>query len=162
MEYELIRTDGSHHGFLTLIKELDRELRSYESDHDDVYITQNIVPESVYVSLILHDDQALACACLRAYKEKDFELKRMYVLPGHRGKGLSRRILDDLEKWAIELGRERIILETGDILKEAIGLYSSSGFERINNYGHYRDIQESICYAKKMRAGVINMEKDSK
>ena len=152
MGYELIRTDGTHPGFLTLIKELDKELRSYESDHDEVYITQNIVPENVYVTLIMQDDQALACSCLRSYKEKDIELKRMYVLPEHRGKGFSRQILNDLEKWAIELGYERIILETGDILKEAIGLYSSSGFERINNYGHYQNIKESICYAKKLSA----------
>lgn len=154
MEYELIRTDGTHPGFLALIKELDKELRSYESDHDDVYITQNIVPENVYVTLIMQDDNALACACLRTCEEQDIELKRMYVLPEHRGKGFSRQILNDLEKWAVELGSERIILETGDLLKEAIALYSSSGYERINNYGQYRDIKESICFAKKLRDGV--------
>lgn len=150
MNYSLIRTDGNHPGFLELIQYLDKELRSYESDHDEIYITQNVVPENVYVTQIMQGDQAVGCACLRDYKDGDIELKRMYVLPGHRGKGLSLRILEDLEQWARDLGRNRIILETGSILDKAVSLYKSAGYERIDNYGQYKDIDESICFAKKV------------
>ncbi|MDC7231624.1 MAG: GNAT family N-acetyltransferase [Spirochaetales bacterium] len=152
MSYKLIRTDGSHPGFLSLIRALDKELRSHDADaeHEQLYISQNIVTDDVPVSLVILDEEAVGCACLRAYEESDFELKRMYVLPEHRGRGLSRRILRDLEVWAEELGRKRVILETGAVLKAAVSLYKSEGYRVIENYGHYKDIPESICFAKEL------------
>ncbi len=155
MEYSLIRCTGGNQQFRILINELDRELRSFDSDDKadatEVYIRQNIVPEDVLVSLVLYGEEPAGCACLRACEEGIFELKRMFVRPEHRGRGLSRMILQDLEVRARKLGGRRIILETGESLKAAHSLYLSSGFRRIPNYGPYRDIRESLCMARDLK-----------
>ncbi len=53
-----------------------------------------------------------------------------------------------LEQKAMENGYSKLILETGNVLKEAIKLYSGIGYNVIENYGQYVDIQESICMGK--------------
>jgi putative acetyltransferase len=57
------------------------------------------------------------------------ELRKMYLHRSQRGKGLGKRLLDRAISRAVELGFERITLETASVLKEAISLYTSYGFE---------------------------------
>ena len=63
----------------------------------------------------------------------------MYTAPTARGRGVARRMLAAVEESARAHGRRRMILETGDKQPEAIALYNSSGYERIDNFGYYRD-----------------------
>ena len=62
--------------------------------------------------------------------------------------GCSRIVLTGLEEHARSLGWTRLLLETGDQQPEAIGLYTSAGYERIPNFGHYADSDISLCFAK--------------
>jgi len=78
------------------------------------------------------------------------EVRRMYVVPQARGLGISRRILDALEQEARRLGRKRLRLETGINQPEAIGLYTSSDFERIRNFGPYVGEARSVCFEKRL------------
>jgi GNAT superfamily N-acetyltransferase len=78
------------------------------------------------------------------------EVRRMYVVPEMRGRGISRRILTALEQETRGLGRERLRLETGINQPEAIGLYESSGFERIPNFGPYVGEARSVCLEKRL------------
>lgn len=78
----------------------------------------------------------------------DAELKRMYVSAGLRGRGLARRILAVLETDARTAGRARMVLETGTEQPEAIGLYTSSGYEPCGKFGYYRFHDNSLCFAK--------------
>ncbi|MFD7440978.1 GNAT family N-acetyltransferase [Streptomyces sp. NPDC059909] len=82
------------------------------------------------------------------YADGDAELKRMYVVPEARGLGLARRILTALEEDARAAGRTRMVLETGTAQPEAIGLYTSSGYELCAKFGHYREYENSRCFAK--------------
>lgn len=82
------------------------------------------------------------------YEDGDAEIKRMYVVPEARGRGLSRIVLAILEDDALAAGRTRMVLETGTAQPEAIALYESSGYEPCVKFGLYRDSQESRCYAK--------------
>ncbi|MET9426781.1 MULTISPECIES: GNAT family N-acetyltransferase [unclassified Streptomyces] len=82
------------------------------------------------------------------YADGDAELKRMYVIPEARGLGLARRILAALEEDARAAGRTRMVLETGDMQPEAIGLYTSSGYEPCAKFGYYREYPNSRCFAK--------------
>ncbi|MDT9692500.1 GNAT family N-acetyltransferase [Streptomyces sp. P9(2023)] len=82
------------------------------------------------------------------YADGDAELKRMYVIPEARGLGLARRILAALETDARTAGRTRMVLETGTAQPEAIALYTSSGYEPCVKFGHYREYENSRCYAK--------------
>jgi GNAT superfamily N-acetyltransferase len=78
------------------------------------------------------------------------EVKRMYVVPEHRGSGLARRILAELESTAAAAGHDLIVLETGLMQPEAIGLYESSGYRSIQRFGHYRDSELNRCYGKRL------------
>ena len=75
------------------------------------------------------------------------EVKRMYVAPAGRGRGLARRMLAHLEETAHRAGAEVAILETGTAQPEAIALYASSGYRPIPGFGHYRDSPLSRCFA---------------
>lgn len=76
------------------------------------------------------------------------EIKRMYVVPEARGAGHARAVLAHLERTAREAGALVMILETGDAQPEAIGLYESSGYRRIEPFGHYRWSPKNRCFAK--------------
>ena len=57
------------------------------------------------------------------------ELRKMYLLPAFRGKGIGKFILEFALQKAQALGYKRIVLETASVLKEAIGLYKKYGFK---------------------------------
>jgi GNAT superfamily N-acetyltransferase len=78
----------------------------------------------------------------------DAEIKRMYVVESHRGRGYARTVLAELERTAAASGRLRVVLETGIPQPEAIALYTSSGYEQIPSFGDYRCSPDSVCYAK--------------
>ncbi|MER5752301.1 GNAT family N-acetyltransferase [Streptomyces sp. NPDC002088] len=112
-------------------------------------------PNGVYLIAYDESDRPLATGGWRTQdknaegnEDGDAELKRMYVVAEARGRGLARRMLAALEEDARTAGRVRMVLETGDEQPEAIGLYTSSGYEPCTKFGHYRFHESSRCYAK--------------
>jgi GNAT superfamily N-acetyltransferase len=91
----------------------------------------------------------VASGGLRRHEDGAVEIKRMYVVPEARGRGLSRQMLLALEGRARELGARRIVLETGRRQPEAVRLYETSGYTRIEGFGHYADAPLSLSYAKR-------------
>lgn len=75
----------------------------------------------------------------------------MYVQPEHRGAGIAKRILAELEAWAFELGFFKAILETGKGQPEALGLYEKCGYNRIENYDQYAGMKNSVCFNKELK-----------
>ncbi|WP_067811597.1 GNAT family N-acetyltransferase [Actinomadura kijaniata] len=71
------------------------------------------------------------------FRDGDAELKRMYVVPEARGRGLARRMLAELERTARGAGRRRLVLETGTMQPEAIALYESAGYAEVPPFGFY-------------------------
>jgi hypothetical protein len=59
-------------------------------------------------------------------------------------------ILADLENWALELGFEKCILETGKMQPEAIALYGKNGYSKISNYGQYAVVENSLYFEKNL------------
>lgn len=84
--------------------------------------------------LIYDGEREIGCGGLKRLDERTCEIKRMYVEPGYRGRGLSRRLLVALEDAARELGYSMARLDTGDRQPGAKHLYESSGYEPIDNY----------------------------
>ena len=105
-----------------------------------------VPPDGRFVIAYL-DGVAVACAGWRNHGP-DAELKRMFVAPEARGRGLARTLLDVVEQTARSAGRSRVILETGDKQPEAIGLYRSAGYADIPNFGYYADEPGCVCLAK--------------
>ncbi|MBS41651.1 MAG: GNAT family N-acetyltransferase [Nocardioides sp.] len=78
------------------------------------------------------------------------EVKRMYVAPEGRRRGLARQVLAALEASARESGARAVVLETGVRQPEAIALYESCGYQRIPAYGHYKDDPLCVCFARRL------------
>ena len=76
------------------------------------------------------------------------EVKKVFVAPSARGTGLSRRIMADLEAVARERGVTRLVLQTGPLQVPAIRLYESLGYVRIEPYGKYGVIEDTLCFRK--------------
>jgi ribosomal protein S18 acetylase RimI-like enzyme len=76
------------------------------------------------------------------------ELKRMYVLPGARGRGLSRRMLVAIEQDALAAGIREMVLNTGPEQHAAIRLYLGSGYSVAAAFGHYAKTGDALFYAK--------------
>ncbi len=119
-------------------------------------------PQGLY--LIAYDDRGTPVATggwrVRwegedGYADGDAEIKRMYVVPEARGRGLSRLVLAALEDDARAAGRTRMVLETGTKQPEAISLYVSSGYEPCAKFGHYRFDELSRCYAKPLAVAPV-------
>ncbi|MFD3451367.1 GNAT family N-acetyltransferase [Streptomyces sp. NPDC058691] len=91
-------------------------------------------------------------ASTEGFQDGDAELKRMYVVPEARGKGLARRMLAELEHDAAAAGRSRMVLETGTMQPEAIALYTSCGYTPVTKFGHYKDSPLSVCLGKSLLA----------
>jgi len=97
------------------------------------------------------DGAPVGCGALRPALDRAeglAEVKRMYTRPEARRQGVSRAILAGLEDAARAFGYRRIQLETGIRQPEAMTLYETSGYHRIEPYGEFRDDPLSVCYAK--------------
>ena len=134
-----------------LIAGLTEELaRLYEEDGSGHFRPADVLgPRSGFVIGIL-GGRPVACGGYRPLGPDVAEFKRMYVEPEYRGRGLARRILVDLEARARRDGYPVVRLETGTLQPEAIRLYESAGYRRIENYGHYHGDHRSICFEKSL------------
>ena len=127
-----------------LITDQQRELAAIEGE------THISFPLADGIEFVLGLDRgrAVACGALQPLEPGVGEVKRMYVLPGERGRGLSREILAAVEAMARGRGMHTLRLETGRFLPAAMALYTSSGYREIPPFGHYVGHQASICFEK--------------
>jgi GNAT superfamily N-acetyltransferase len=109
----------------------------------------------ISVVLVARDDggTALGCGALRVLGDGVAEVKRMYVAPAERGRGVAKAVLAGLEEAARERGWTTLRLETGPRQPEAIGLYSQAGYRPIEAFGAYLDApdaEESLFYERSL------------
>ncbi|MBS1493069.1 MAG: GNAT family N-acetyltransferase [Bacteroidetes bacterium] len=147
---KVVRTASDNPDFRKLIAELDKDLWKMNYSNQGHYDKHNIIESLPTVVIAYDSDNAVACGCFKKFNETSAEVKRMYVAPLHRGKGISRMILTELENWAKENGYAKTILETGTAQIEAIGLYQNSGYTLTENYGPYIGMTDSICMEKSL------------
>lgn len=96
------------------------------------------------------DGAPVTCGGWRAHSDGSVELKRMYVVPAARGRGLARALLAELELTAKRAGHRRLVLETGLAQPEAIALYRSSGYTDVPKFGYYADEELSVHLGKSL------------
>jgi len=91
----------------------------------------------------------VGCGAVRLIDAETGELKRMYIAPSARGKGLSKQLVAALDAEARTLGAKRLVLETGIRQHAALALYRRMGFREIPLYGEYCDSAgTSVCMGK--------------
>lgn len=116
-------------------------------DQTPVDPAQFAAPEGVFLLARVGSD-IVASGGFRRHDATACEVKRMFVLPEHRGHGYARALLGALEEAARATGYRRVLLETGVAQPEAIGLYEAAGYTRVPGFGLYRDSPNNRCYGK--------------
>ena len=96
------------------------------------------------------DGTPIGCGAIRRLDARTAELKRMFVVPAMRGRGVGRAVLAALAAEGRRLGVERLVLETGERQKAAMALYDRAGFVRIPAFGEYVDSPLSVCMAMRL------------
>jgi putative acetyltransferase len=144
------RTNSDDPDFQKLTQALDVELcRIYNTQQAD-YEEFNRITDLPTVVLAYEDDIPVGCGCFKKYNDTTIEIKRMYVEPGVRGKGIASQIVGELETWALELKNIFAVLETGKKQPEAIAMYQKLGYSLTDRYGQYSDMDNSVCMRKQL------------
>lgn len=134
-----------------LIQRLDEDLlQRYPAIAIHGLHPQDVADPNLTFLVASIDSQAVGCGALHSLEPGVGEVKRMFVLPEFRGRGIARQILMALESAAREHGYSTLRLETGTRQPEAIGLYRSAGYGEIPCFGEYADDQFSVCFEKRL------------
>jgi GNAT superfamily N-acetyltransferase len=134
---------------MELLAELDSALFEYpyppESRH--AFSVEQLLRESVAFFVASYDEQLAACGGVKLFADYG-EVKRMFVRPQFRGKGLGKAILNRLAAHARANRLNILRLETGIYQVEAIGLYDVWGFQRRGPFGEYKDDPNTVYFEK--------------
>jgi GNAT superfamily N-acetyltransferase len=93
----------------------------------------------------------IGCIALRAMRQfaQSGEVKRLYVRPAHRGRGIAAALHDALQTYAINFGYRWLYLDTADNMTAAIRFYEEQGYERCERYNE--NSQATIFMRKQLR-----------
>jgi GNAT superfamily N-acetyltransferase len=144
---------------LELIEEVQQEyvVRYGSRDVTELSAIEFTPPQGIFM-IGWDAEQPVACGGVRLVAPGVAELKRMYVVPEARRRGIARAMLADLESQARLLGAAHLRLETGLHQPEALSLYASAGYIDAEPFGHYagaplaRHLAKSLVDADVMRA----------
>jgi len=148
---QIIRTNSENKDFIELVKHLDIELAERDGEDHPYYAQFNKIDKIKFVVIAYKNEKPVGCGAIKQYEPRTMEIKRMYVLPENRGRGIANKILSELETWTTELSFKKCILETGKKQPEAIRLYKKNGYILIRNYGQYAQVENSVCFEKEMK-----------
>jgi GNAT superfamily N-acetyltransferase len=145
---ESIESRDAHELIMALNAELSHRYPEPGANHFRLDAEEVLPGRGAFVIARTDQRMPVGCGAIRRMDAATAEIKRMYVIPKHRGMGAGRAILEKLEQVALELGVTRIVLETGERQPEAIALYEHGGFARIPLFGEYADSPISVCMEK--------------
>ena len=145
-----IKTDSGSPDFVTLAALLDQDLAIRDGDEHAFYAHFNKAYDIRHVIICYYENKPIACGAFKAFDDQSAEIKRMFVLPEHRGRGAGLQVLQQLENWVADSGYRYAVLETGKKQPEAIALYKKAGYHIIPNYGQYAGIENSVCMKKEI------------
>jgi len=148
MSYKIRKASSTSPEVKSLSNELHNDLEAiYGNGIIEDFIDEN---KQMLIFYVAYDEKenAIACGALKHFDDSTSEIKRMYVKPQFRGRGLSKLILVQLEDYAKELNYQRLVLETGLKQPEAINLYNKFGYKPLKCYGRHTNDPDSRCFEK--------------
>lgn len=145
-------TNGSSENFIALCHSLDDFLNEIAGGEENraAYISHNKFDDIHNVIIVYDNDLPIGCVSYQKYDDNCAEVKRAFIKPEYRGKGISHHMMELLENLVQEKGYRYLILESGGPLKAAIALYQARGYEVIPNYGPYENMPDSVCMRKEL------------
>ena len=106
-----------------------------------VYVARDADGEALAVAAIVEDDEI---------GPERGELKRMFVDPRARGRGVASALIERIETDAAARGLREIVLEAGRLHHPALALYAKHGYRRVERFGSYVNEPTSVCMAKSL------------
>ena len=146
----LKRTNNQNPDLIVLVKELDAYLKITDGDEHEFYNQFNGLDNISHCVVAYVDGKPAGCFAIKEFDENAMEIKRMYLRPEYRGKSIAEQIITELESWALELGYQKTVLETGERQVEAVRFYHKMGYELTLNYGQYIGMENSSCFEKQL------------
>jgi ribosomal protein S18 acetylase RimI-like enzyme len=148
MPPEIVAVSPESSDAIALISELDAHLVShgYPQASRHGYSVEKLLREAVAFFVSRYDGEAVGCGGVQLYGPEYAEIKRMYVRPAFRGKGLGPSMLQHLAGYARWHGAAALRLETGIHEDAAIRLYEGFGFRRRSPFAEYREDPLSLFY----------------
>ena len=132
-----------------LIAELDACLNAvYAPENRHGLSVAALQDTSVTFLVARWDGVAIGCGGVKFFDNDYAEVKRMYVMPQWRGRGVAKALLKHLEQLSLHKRFRVLRLETGVHQREAASLYEGMGFSRCEPFGKYKDDGVSLCYEK--------------
>ena len=151
MTIEIVEVPPDSVDAVQLIGELDDHLLAhpYPQQSRHAFSVDKLVREGVVFFITYYEGQLAGCGGVKMFDDYG-EVKRMFVRPIHRGRGLGKAMLNRLAEYARSKGAKVLRLETGIYEVEAIGLYESWGFSRRTPFGEYVEDPLSIYLEKRL------------
>jgi putative acetyltransferase len=113
-------------GFSLCFQNFDKELAGLPGDY--------AAPEGRLL-LAMYEAQLAGCVALLKLEPQTCEMKRLYLRPQFRGKGLGRALADQIIAEARQIGYQSMRLDTVEpIMKDAVAMYNRIGFQEIAPY----------------------------
>lgn len=147
---KILRTNSSNSDFIDLVRQLDADLAFRDGEEHGFYSQFNKIDTIRHTVVAYLDDRPVGCGAIKEYDNDTMEVKRMFVCPEERGHGVASQLLEELERWALELKYRRCVLETGKRQPEAIRLYEKNNYSVIPNFGQYENVENSVCFEKQL------------
>ena len=150
IEIEAVAADSAD--AVALIGELDEHLMAhpYPPQSRHAYSVEKLLREQVVFFVTRYEGELAGCGGIKMFGSDYGEVKRMFVRPAFRGKGLGKAMLRHLAEYARDQGAAVLRLETGIYEVEAIGLYERYGFKRRAPFGEYVEDPMSVYFEKKI------------
>ncbi|HEX3385659.1 MAG TPA: GNAT family N-acetyltransferase [Mucilaginibacter sp.] len=144
------RTEANDPDFPYLVTQPTLELRELYGDQKVVYDNYNEISQLETVVIGYVNDVPVGCGCFQKANYKIAEIKRVFVKPSERRTGIGSAIMDELEIWAKEEGYNEVVTETAKKLDESISFLKNRGYHSVPKYGPYVDMENSVCFGKKV------------
>jgi putative acetyltransferase len=137
---------------IALLRQSDAYMAAlYPAESNHLLDPQSLAADHIRFFIARWAGEAVGCGALVMGADAAGELKRMYVDPKARGKGVGRALLAQIEATARQHAIEVLQLETGGAQPEALGLYRAAGFRDRGPFGSYQPDPLSLFMEKSLR-----------
>jgi putative acetyltransferase len=164
MTIEIAEAAADSPDAVELIGELDEHLMGhpYPPQSRHAFSVEKLLREGVVFFVTRFGGELAGCGGIKMFGAEYGEVKRMFVRPVFRGKGLGKAMLSHLAEYARTRDASVLRLETGIYEVEAIGLYERFGFQRRAPFGEYVEDPLSVYFEKNIGTGWEENEWPSK
>ena len=152
MDLQFVWTDGSDPVFERFYRITEAYYSAVVGGEENRkgFIPYNLSSLVEEVLIVYCGDTPVACSGLKQYAEQIAEVKRVWVEPAFRRNHIAADMMRALEQRAKEKGYQKLILQTREIMRDAVSLYTGLGYRRTANYPPYDQLEGAVCFAKEL------------